>query len=163
MSTKAAAWYRLGIDYNPTTHQVTARFDNQTFTHTLDYDLIGQFNVGYREGLSGAPADHFNLHNPAIFDLFATTPAGVAGDYNNNGVVDAADYVVWRNAAPNAVLPNDPTSGVVDASDYNTWKANFGKTPGSGSGLEAAGVPEPGTLALVILGLIGLAGRRIPR
>ena len=55
---------------------------------------------------------------------------GMAGDYNANGVVDAADYVAWRNASPTATLPNDSTPGVVDSSDYATWKANFGKTPG---------------------------------
>src|SRR6185312_17357290 len=42
-----------------------------------------------------------------------------AGDYNGNGVVDAADYVVWRNGgSPN---PNSP-------GDYSTWRANFGAT-----------------------------------
>ena len=53
-----------------------------------------------------------------------------SGDYNNNGVVDAADYVVWRNAGPTDVLPNDPTSGTVDASDYDTFRANSGETRG---------------------------------
>ena len=81
---------------------------------------------------------------------------GVAGDYNANGVVDAADYVVWRNASPTATLPNDSTAGVVDSSDYATWKANFGKTPaGSGLGMGAA-VPEPISMPLIAMGALGL-------
>ena len=27
-------------------------------------------------------------------------PPGVPGDYNDNGIVDAADYVLWRNGGP---------------------------------------------------------------
>ena len=146
MSAMASKWYRLGIDYNPATDQVIARLDDQTFTHTLGYDLIGQFVVGYREGLTGAVSDNPALHNPPTFDLFVATPVGVAGDYNNNGVVDAADYVLWKNGG---TLQNDATPGV-QPGDYDVWRANFGKTPGSGTGVEAAGVPEPGSLVLVL-------------
>ncbi len=46
------------------------------------------------------------------------TPAGVTGDYNGNGVVDAADYVQWRNGGP---LQNDPTNGV-QPEDYGVWR-----------------------------------------
>jgi hypothetical protein len=82
---------------------------------------------------------------------------GIVGDYNANGVVDAADYVVWRNAGATATLPNDATPGVVDSSDYTTWKANFGKALGPGSGLGAgAAVPEPMSMTLVALGAMGL-------
>jgi fibronectin-binding autotransporter adhesin len=87
-------------------------------------------------------------------------PVGVDGDYNDNGVVDAADYVVWRNAGPTATLPHDPSPGVVDITDYNTWRGNFNK-PNSGSGSGAA-VPEPTSIVLVFASLIGmtLTGRR---
>jgi hypothetical protein len=52
---------------------------------------------------------------------------GQTGDFNNNGVVDAADYVLWRDGG---TLQNDPTPGV-QAADYAVWRANFGKTGGS--------------------------------
>jgi hypothetical protein len=51
-------------------------------------------------------------------------PGGPTGDYNNNGVVDAADYVLWRKGG---TLQNDPTPGVQPA-DYDVWRANFGKS-----------------------------------
>ena len=38
--------------------------------------------------------------------LAGPRPPGVSGDYNGNGVVDMADYVLWRNGGP---LQNDPT------------------------------------------------------
>jgi autotransporter-associated beta strand protein len=73
------------------------------------------------------------------------------GDYNEDGRVDAADYIVWRKT-------NGTTGG------YNTWRANFGRTsPGTGSGSSTLGdhaaVPEPSTLVILILGVLGLVGR----
>ena len=76
----------------------------------------------------------------------------VAGDYNNDGVVDAADYVVWRqNAGTNNVLANNPTHGPVDESDYERWRANIGRTLSGSGGI--GGVPEPSSflLATVVL------------
>jgi hypothetical protein len=63
---------------------------------------------------------------------------GVPGDYNDNGVVDAADYVLWRKGSS---LQNDPTPGV-QPEDYNFWRARFGDTSGSGS-IVRGSVPEP--------------------
>ncbi|MEX2309184.1 MAG: hypothetical protein WD738_16410 [Pirellulales bacterium] len=75
-------------------------------------------------------------------------PAGIAGDYNNDGKVDAADYVVWRK------------TGIDGQQGYNVWRANFGQ-PGAGSALTPAAVPEPATLALVALVLpLRLIARR---
>jgi len=80
---------------------------------------------------------------------------GVAGDYNGNGVVDMADYVLWRNGGP---LQNEVNSiGTVDASDYTAWRANFGETSsGSGAAVSANSVPEPLTLGLFAAGSVGL-------
>ena len=58
----------------------------------------------------------------------ATGPA-LPGDYNDNVMVDAADFIVWRKAnGTNAVLPGDSTPGTVNQADYVVWKANFGNT-----------------------------------
>jgi hypothetical protein len=46
------------------------------------------------------------------------------GDYNKSSVVDAADYVLWRNGGP---LENEVvTTGTVDAGDYTAWRARYG-------------------------------------
>ena len=73
---------------------------------------------------------------------------GVPGDYNGNGQVDAADYVVWRNGGP---LVNEVDSpGTVNAQDYTEWRTRFGNS-GSGSGLGSAAVPEPAAFALMFI------------
>ena len=68
----------------------------------------------------------------------------VPGDYNNNGTVDSADYVVWRkNLSTNAPLENEVASpGVTDQEDYDAWRANLGAASGLGTQL-ASLVPEP--------------------
>lgn len=81
-----------------------------------------------------------------------TPPVGIDGDYNNDGMVDAADYTVWRdNLGTSAVLPNDTTPGSVDAGDYTVWVNNFGQ---SSSASSASAVPEPTTIALVVFGCL---------
>jgi hypothetical protein len=67
------------------------------------------------------------------------------GDYNDDGVVNAADYVVWRKT-PNA-FGGDPAG-------YQAWRTNFAE-PVAGSG-GSGGVPEPSALILAAAAFIGL-------
>ncbi len=51
--------------------------------------------------------------------------AGILGDYNHNGVVDAGDYVVWRKSvgqSGSALAADSNGDGVVDSNDYNFWR-----------------------------------------
>jgi hypothetical protein len=81
------------------------------------------------------------------FSIGTVLSRGIAGDYNNSGVVDTADYVVWRNTLNQAVtIPNDITPGTVTAQDYIEWKDRLDKTIFD---LGAAStVPEPATLLM---------------
>jgi hypothetical protein len=73
---------------------------------------------------------------------------GLAGDYNANGAVDAADYVVWRDnmGATGSSLPADGNGDeVVNHDDYLVWRSNFLKTAGASGSTTATvtSVPEP--------------------
>ena len=95
-----------------------------------------------------------------------------AGDYDFNGVVNNADYVVWRktlNSTTNAAADGNG-DGIVNAADYTIWRNTYGQTggPGSGTGedLESFGVPEPSSGLLFVLGASILAcyrGRKSAR
>ncbi len=77
-----------------------------------------------------------------VLSAFGYMPGG-PGDFDGNGTVDAADYVVYRKGA-----------GIrYDAIDYADWRANFGAPAASGNSIDAVAIPEPGTASLILIGL----------
>jgi hypothetical protein len=84
----------------------------------------------------------------ALTLIGALIPA-LPGDYNIDGAVNAADYVVWRK---------DPAA-YGDASGFNTWRAHFGEAAGAGSSTSDT-TPEPNALLLFIMSLLPVA---VPR
>jgi probable HAF family extracellular repeat protein len=84
------------------------------------------------------------------YHAYLLTPVPIPGDYNNNGVVDAADYIVWRK-----------TDGT--PAGYNAWRTHFGQPAGAGTGVAEASksaVPEPGNLVLLMAAAAGWCLRR---
>jgi hypothetical protein len=73
-------------------------------------------------------------------DVDYQTIVAIEGDYNRDGAVNAADYVVWRK---------NPGAFGGDPAGYNTWRTNFGRTSGSGSANSGAAVPEPASAILL--------------
>lgn len=72
---------------------------------------------------------------------------GLDGDFNNDGVVDAADYTAWRDAEP----------GTFDSTDYDAWVSGYGTTDAPAA---SASVPEPLGLTLALLVSLAAASRR---
>jgi hypothetical protein len=79
----------------------------------------------------------------------------IKGDYDGNGTVDAADYVVWRKTLSQSVTVGTGADGnsVVSQSDFTVWRQNLGKSrptyyPSSAAG---ATVPEPGAASSILL------------
>lgn len=63
--------------------------------------------------------------------------AAATGDYNGNGTVDAADYVVWRKSVglmSGGLAADGDGNGIIDANDYAVWKSHFGQSSFSASG-----------------------------
>jgi hypothetical protein len=83
--------------------------------------------------------------------ILRVVSAGLSGDYNNNGIVDAADYTVWRDSLGQSVSAfagaDGNGDGMIDAGDYDLWRTHFGQRAGNGSESDGA-VAEPSTLML---------------
>ena len=79
------------------------------------------------------------------------------GDYNCNGVVDAADYTVWRDTfGSTTILDADGNGdGTIDLADLAVWNANFGISYGP-----SVSVPEPGAAMLALVAAAGWFARR---
>src|SRR5262249_37648130 len=129
----------------------------------LDWgSLTGTFNSLVLPSLAaGLTWNTSALYTSGVLSVDA---AGVPGDYNGNGIVDAGDYTVWRDTLGSTtnLAADGNGNGVIDAGDYGVWKANFGNHSGSGASANAA-VPEPATLTLLFLAaaIIPLRRRRI--
>jgi hypothetical protein len=68
-------------------------------------------------------------------------PILIPADFNNNRVVVAADYVVWRKGVGTTYTQND----------YNIWRTHFGQSAGSGSGVSATdAITEPVSVVLLM-------------
>jgi hypothetical protein len=72
---------------------------------------------------------------------------GLDGDFNNDGTVDAADYVMWAKTM----------AGDMDA--YGDWVENFGESQLGSGGNDGGTVPEPSGLLIVMIGLLGASCR----
>src|SRR5690606_35533393 len=86
----------------------------------------------------------------------------VAGDFNGDGNVDGADFVIWQTNFPNnsgeATLGMGDANGDgdVDGADFVIWQTNFPFNLNSG----AAPVPEPAAWLLFSISVGALAARR---
>lgn len=78
---------------------------------------------------------------------------GILGDFNHNGAVDSADFVLWRRTlgqTGSALAADANNSGTIDHGDYSIWRANFGQTGAAGASATAP-VPEPASLTIAIM------------
>jgi hypothetical protein len=137
------------LKINPDTGSVTTYSENlptfpQAITVEADGDLLmtsteGVFRFDASTGMRTLLAEgtFFNPHGIAVMPELNEPLAN--GDYNRDGIVNAADYVVWRNNA----------SGEYTNDDYLTWRDNFGAHGGVNTA--RAVVPEPGSALLLLI------------
>jgi GH35 family endo-1,4-beta-xylanase len=83
------------------------------------------------------------------------------GDYNADGMVDAADYTIWRDTfgSTDDLRADGNGNESIDEGDYTIWKSKFGSTFGSGGGATSS-VPEPSGVACLLVSLVLMLGRR---
>ena len=92
-----------------------------------------------------------NISSNLFFAQTLTPSTPIAGDFNNDGVVNNADLAVWKSGF---------TAGTMTGADYLTWQKNFGATSATAS---ISAVPEPASacIAAVALFAVGRLRRRV--
>ncbi len=156
--------------------------DHIVLTNNGNVSLAGTLNISLLDGFTPALGQSFSMFEGAIgsitgafdaiiaptfngltFDIMQSASSVLlqvgeapflAGDFNLDGVVNAADYVAWRKGVGVA-----PTTA-----NYNLWRRNFGQSAGSGSGATGSAsvpaVPEPASLALIVLSAVAMISVR---
>ena len=120
----------------------------------LDFEVVeGGLNITLPSNENVAPIGYYMLFLvndqgvPSVAEWVRATPNILLdGDFNKDDVVDAADYVVWR----------DGLDTLYSAEDYNLWKANFGATAGAAA-VSGSPIPEPTSILLIAVALIAIS------
>jgi hypothetical protein len=124
------------------------------FQATFYPAVVGQFAATYTLMLSDEDLPGEQMQSLTISLL---AEAILAGDYNRDGVVDAADYTVWRDMIGQTVASYATADGdgntLIDALDYQVWKDHFGElAPSGAAAIAARSVPEPAGVVLLLAG-----------
>lgn len=148
-------------------------FEAYTSVDGVEWDLHQEFsNEELAEGMLevGLWAGSYGggiSDGDAQFDWVEIMVGVPAGDYNEDGVIDAADYTVWRDTMGQAVDAwegaDGDGDGMVTTADYEVWRRNYGLAatlPGGATASAAA--PEPHASALLVV-CAALASRRVGR
>jgi hypothetical protein len=126
---------------------------SQTFSAYLNSTAIGAFAANYTlrfsdENIAGA-------QNNQDLTLSLTGSVVLAGDFNRDGIVDAADHIVWKktNGTSTAAFSGADAdgSGFVDPADLTWWQQNFGQTASGHGG--SPQVPEPAGVLFAVVNL----------
>jgi len=172
-----AANSRLAIELSGATADklaITGNLDLSALGNILDVTGVGTGSswviatysgtlTGIFETITSGYSVNYGTGSNSQVTLNLTGPVGVPGDYNGNGIVDGADYVVWRK---NQGLMSGGTpstgdgngDGAVNIADYQFWRARFGNTSGAGLGLGSNAVPEPTSVLLIGFGIAAMLG-----
>lgn len=113
--------------------------------------------------LFGDPLDEAGKYGSILSEINAITPLA-AGDFNQDGIVDAADLAAWQHefGAERGTLADADGDGDADGDDFLLWQRELRAADEAESFLVAApsvAVPEPNPLSSSTLILIGLCLR----
>jgi hypothetical protein len=169
-------WFKAtayGIDAEGAVLETSVDFylaDFRSANNAEDY-IVNDWTEWDLSPLADAASLHFNfassdvapwgLNTPAYFALDDLTlnVEATPGDYNLDGLVDAADYTVWRDALDTTVPrrgvgADGDLSGGVDQADWSVWANNYGSSPAP------TAIPEPTAILLIAIGGVIAATRK---
>jgi hypothetical protein len=134
----------------------------------LEFDAAGNLyaaNSGVVTGNPTATAQMVQVFSPGGNTLATTSSDGTFSvapltnlanaDFDDDGDVDGADFLTWQRGVGTAGTPSTGDADgdtSVDGDDLAIWETQFGGSP-------ASAVPEPTSMALILLALAGPLAR----
>ncbi len=171
-SSMSGQWYDVLNEYNG--RKMIALSESGTLpnatsmsTFNIDWSYFSMWQDGFLDDFTAQQVQALlNSDRIITLDELPTLPwsnsAFIAGDFNRDGTVNAADYIVWRNSngqTGSGLAADGDLNGQIDNADYALWRSHFGPTAGSGTGTSPAAIPEPAIFLLLIVGVsISLVG-----
>jgi len=154
-----------GVDFISNSATIVGDYSGATPFYTITVNGTASESLSHFQG--GAPAQGTTLKEIswqsgnlaagawAVVDDISLVgpdpPAGLPGDFNDDGSVDGADFLIWQRGLGGTHTP----------AQLDDWKANFGMITGGGAATLAQAVPEPASLRLVISLFVALVHRRL--
>jgi autotransporter-associated beta strand protein len=134
---------------------------------SLYFNGVPQLGLGTYGAIgSGADFESSFFSGTGLLGITTLPISGLAGDFNNDGYVDAADYSLWRDneGAVEGTLENvGEVLGVIGSEHYDLWASNYGATIYAAASTSAVAIPEPHASALLLLALGALIASAEPR
>jgi hypothetical protein len=150
----------LNIELSAASHDTLTVGGFATLGGTLVVTLSGGFTPHLNDAFEIVTAAGFNGAGFADFMLpglsselaweldYGATALSLSvvhsGDFNGDGIVDAADYTAWQK------MDGTPAG-------YDAWLANFGQTTGGGAA--ASSVPEPYSVVALLVAICAIPWR----
>ncbi len=143
-------WTKLSIEVDSLAVGGAVRF-------LIDDTLVGSsFRAGATVGAGGlSPVDlrwvRIGNNNKSYENFWYDDVSVISlnGDYSDDGAVDAADYVVWRNSMGGQAA-------------YDIWRQHYGSAVGNGVSFgTSSAVPEPNRWQVAVIALLVLLSLRI--
>jgi hypothetical protein len=145
-----------GVDWEVALNPTNSELVEWYVTGASPFHAGQQLNLGNAVNPAGMPQIAFTYTladetlETGVVRYESIPPPPLTGDYNNNGVVDAADYVLWRKTNVNG------------QQGYDDWRVNFGRTavPGGAAFDSAMAIPEPCAIVTAIISVLaGITSR----
>jgi hypothetical protein len=144
---------------------------------TTTIKVSGAYGAGSTNGrltqVTGLTGTTYTTSNFDTFggNSYSFTRTAKGGDANLDGIIDGADYNAvqnaWQQAGKKWFEGNFNGDNIVDGADYNFvqngWQSTYSVGPvspgaGAGGGLTSGTVPEPASVALMGLAMLGGMG-----
>jgi hypothetical protein len=148
-------------------------YDRSKFVHLVHTEvspanMLADLHLAVQRRAGGVYVTNDVLPNPwdrlpGYWTSFVNAVATINADYSSNGVVDAADYVVWRDTVDQmgtSLAADGNGDGQIDSRDFEVWRSQFGQSAINkmeGTFAFSRAIPEPGSAVLIITAITAAA------